>query len=130
MSRTILRVVENVLGRRAFLSKLTTLSGAFLAGVLGFPKAAQAKVSVVCCQLCVLPGSCSYSNCGLEWWWCCCYQGRLKHCMECFEQGTVDCENWFACTGVKCSKARDCEPAPPECPECYCCGDHPDTGCY
>lgn len=128
MSQTILRVVEKALNRRAFLNKLTTVGGAFLAGILGFPKTSQAAYKVTCCHLCVLPGSCSYSACGLEWWWCCCYQGRLKHCMECFVPGTADCSNWFNCTGVKCSKAHDVGPAGIECPECACCGDYPGYG--
>jgi hypothetical protein len=124
MSRTILKAVEGALGRRAFLNRIVTLGGAFLTGVLGFPKDSQATYLVLCCRLCKWPGDCTYAGCIFEWWWVCCYAGRIRHCRECMQYGE-DCESYKTCSGVICSMAHDMGPAGSECPEGEECGQYP-----
>lgn len=133
MSRALIAAIEKAMDRRSFLGKLSMAGGTLLLGILGLPKTAEGLHHVACCDLCVLPGSCTYTpaNCGAQWYWCCCYNNRLKHCMECYAPSQTTCPSNL-CDNVICSRAADCYALPPgNCPECQCClpPGQTDTDC-
>jgi hypothetical protein len=119
MPQPLFAAIERALDRRSFLRKLMATTGALLAGVLGIPRDTKAAHLVLCCHLCVLPGSCAPynpANCGAQWYWTCCYNNRLRKCFECFAPPATDCTG-LPCNGVICSKAEDAGPFEGECPE-------------
>lgn len=85
MSSNLILKLGELIERRQFLKRASYVVGAFMAGVLGIPKAGAA-VTVKCCQLC--HESTGFSGCSCVWGWVCpdyeetCY---YYSCEECFE---------------------------------------------
>ena len=105
MGKTISGFVERAISRRTFLQRLTTMAGAFVAGVFGAPKLAYACVG--CCNLCVVPSTCTFNQsiCTCVWGWVCegrdCYKWLCKECLVgtlprgCTPTGsTANCKIW------------------------------------
>jgi hypothetical protein len=93
MSKTVIRVLENVTGRRAFLKKASTVGGALLAGVFGATQKAEA--CNYCCALIFNPSSCTWNNppCGCVWRWECPHYPDCRYvwCEECFAVPVITC---------------------------------------
>lgn len=104
MAGTILEKIGAALDRRTFLSKIVTIAGSLLVGIVATPKRSEALTPVACCSLCNV--SCTYNpaNCASQWRWHCCHMGRRYWCYECFAPG-FECQGTY-CVGVICSKAE------------------------
>ena len=119
MPKAMLEKIGEALDRRGFLSKVVNVTGALLVGIVAMPKSARAILHPVgCCNLCILPDTCTYNtaNCATQWLWACCANSKVYYCWECFMDGVV-C-NGSGCQGVICSKITCQGSTPPtECPE-------------
>lgn len=126
MSQKIANIIEDAIGRRAFLRQLSAATTAFISAVFFGPGLAEASgtVKVGCCDLCKHPSTCSYSGCTCQWRWQCCRTCHPQRwsCEECIQtpispcglpcQSDPDCGTKAQCAGVKCSRrvvvANDC----------------------
>jgi hypothetical protein len=131
----LFQFIEKTIGRRAFLQRLTTMTGAFFAGVLGLPEPAFGCTNA-CCNLCLqTDATCSETRCKsfashkCYWQWMCnddtgpnrtC---KRYECSECFAVLPPNCTLALceanhnicrACTfqGVLCSRARPVQVIP------------------
>jgi hypothetical protein len=119
MPKAMLEKIGEALDRRGFLSKLVNVTGSLLVGIVAVPKSARAVIHPVgCCNLCVLPSTCSYDplSCASQWRWVCCAWNRVYYCWECFMPGFA-CMG-TGCDGVVCSRITcEARTPPTECPE-------------
>ena len=130
--------------RRGFLQRMAQAAGAIGLTLVGVD-VAKASVTIKCCNLCLDPATCTYSNCASQWCWACCHDTGpgadffLYSCDECYSATGEWCEpnnvcprtsaghtpGAPGCTSIKCSKITkvnppiSCEteplPPPPPC---------------
>jgi hypothetical protein len=114
MSKTVIRVVEDLTGRRAFLKKASMVGGALLAGIFGATHKAEA--CSVCCTLIKNPSTCTWGPCGCVWAWMCPYQPDCiwYWCEECFPPPQLICDG-SSFANVTCSRFR---PSPRRISQC------------
>jgi hypothetical protein len=123
MPSSIIRAIEDALGRRVFLRKLVSITGAFMGGVLGAPKFAYACNG--CCNLCRDPSTCTWNEsiCDCIWCWTCkmdCHNWKCKECLKvpftppctgpdckCWTNNHVDACRYCNPSTIPCSKAQD-----------------------
>jgi hypothetical protein len=84
MSRSIAKIIEDSISRRAFLVKVTTMTSAFIGGLFGMPNIAYA---CHCCGMCRNPQQCTWNEalCSCVWCWTCEVRADCKvyWCKEC-----------------------------------------------
>jgi hypothetical protein len=89
--------------RRGFVGKLAVAAAGLVASLFGFAQPAHATFRVGCCNLCFLPGTCTWTGCACVWSWGCCGEPdtRFRYCRECIMPG-YPCIR--TCNGVRCSR--------------------------
>ncbi len=108
MLQAISEHLAKSLDRRSFLSRAASAAGAIALTLIGAERAYAQLYTILGCDLCANPSTCSYSNCTCQWSWI----GRAvpddtgcKDYYQCFECHTSGCSTiGTACDGNKCSK--------------------------
>lgn len=92
------RKIENGVGRRGFLGRLSVAAVALVASVFGFARRSDAVPACGCCNLC-LPASAGCTGI-CSWSWFCRPEGQyIARCYEFYSSGTCN----GSCSGVSCS---------------------------
>jgi len=124
VSRKIVELIEDAIGRRAFLQKASAATAAWVSALF-VPESAYGSSTwaVKCCKVCRFPGTCDYSGCVCEWSWMCCMptvggcilEETKYKCRECIDNPIPPCSN----SPTPCSAVVACG-LKPQCPGVKC----------